>query len=594
MRYLKPTKQRSNNNPIIGFDIETYGPKNKFLCGSFWALGFNEFFTDKKNMIEYLCQKKFRNSYVVSTNLLFDFFGLFDKSEEIKAFNLCMRGSELITARCFIDNSGKLHLRRPDLHAGRINFIDTLSFARLSVEKLGKIIKLDKLPKPKCFGRKPENDMEWDELRAYNLRDSEISCRFMEFLRHGFDALGASFKPTIASTSMSLFKNKYLFGVQALAPENILLDMFKGYYGGRTEVFSRGFIEYYNYYDFNSLYPASMINDFPDTNTLWSAKKDTCSFIDNFEGMSLVSITAPFMKYPLLPVRVDKKLYFPYGKFNGWYTHVELRKAVEEGYKINKVFKSYYYRDTFRPFDGFINELYALRKKYKANNDIMEVVVKLCMNSLYGKFGQKFEEKTVIQPFNMMIDEIEALEDFERIKDFIRFKEKGKPANFCFPIWAAYVTSYARIKLFDSFKVLSPAYCDTDSVITKKSIDTSNEIGEFKKEYFIKKGILVKPKFYIISGDGFEISKVKGVPVRFVWNDFVNLLSGKPVNYSKFVRVKEALRRDLEINEVIDICKKVSVDDDKRVWPGKFDGSFQDSLPVNISSISAYNRRIHK
>ncbi len=47
-------------------------------------------------------------------------------------------------------------------------------------------------------------------MDIYNLKDSEISYKFMRFLFDSFEELGASPKMTIASTSMSLFKNKFL------------------------------------------------------------------------------------------------------------------------------------------------------------------------------------------------------------------------------------------------------------------------------------------------------------------------------------------------------------------------------------------------
>ena len=47
---------------------------------------------------------------------------------------------------------------------------------------------------------------EGNELEKYNIRDSYISFKFMEFLQNNFNKLGVNVKYTVASTSMSLFK----------------------------------------------------------------------------------------------------------------------------------------------------------------------------------------------------------------------------------------------------------------------------------------------------------------------------------------------------------------------------------------------------
>ena len=113
----------------------------------------------------------------------------------------------------------------------------------------------------------------------------------MKFLINSFEHLGATFKNTLASTSMSLFKNKYLKEVYFQPKEEILLEQFESCFGGRSEAFKRGTFENYNYYDFNSLYPSDMFeNEFPDPNSLRITYKNTNEYINNYHGISKVDI----------------------------------------------------------------------------------------------------------------------------------------------------------------------------------------------------------------------------------------------------------------------------------------------------------------
>ena len=62
-----------------------------------------------------------------------------------------------------------------------------------------------------------------------------------------------------------------------------------------------------------------------------------------------------------------------------------------------KFFEGVIHREIFKvsPFGNVIDKLFALRQKYKdENNDVMQLLVKLLMNSLYGENIRKdIEEK---------------------------------------------------------------------------------------------------------------------------------------------------------------------------------------------------------
>lgn len=589
VRLLKSTKFRAFKKQIYGFDIETYDNNKEFLMASIYKDDDNFwFFHDKRKLINFFKTKRFKNSVVAATNLGFDFHGTFYNEKESSKFKLLYRGSDILSATTHIRNKDFSHDARKRGGCS-LQFIDTMNFARMSVDKLGSILALPKLEKPLFLGTIPDTPNKWKEMREYNLRDSKISKLSLSFLFKSFHDLGATPKPTIASTAMSLFKNKYLGDKLYYRHETEhLLTEFKAYYGGRTEAFSRGHFEDYNYYDFNSLYPSVMLNEFPDPNSLRKNRKNTVDYIEAYEGISHVDVECPYMEYPLLPLRTKTKLLFPYGQFSGWYSHVELRKAMQLGYIIKKVKRTFYFKETCFPFKDYVNDLYNLRLEYKKENNPMELVVKLLLNSLYGKFAQKFKGRdNWIHSDNVTLDILEKQTSIERIGEYFRFKYDVAASAFCFPIWSLYVTAYGRLKLHEYMLKSNPIYVDTDSIITKKSFISSDKIGKLKLEMKIKEGTIVKPKFYAIHPHGSAaFVKAKGLGTRLSMYDFRKLMLDPVFTYKKFMKFKESVRRGFIPNEIQDMTKNLNLEDDKRLWESKFDfRKFQISRPLNTLEI---------
>lgn len=587
-RILQKTAFMPFGNKIYGFDVETYGQKNTFYCASIY---YNErkkwHFKDKRKLIKFLKTKRFQKAYIVASNLAFDFYALFDGEPELQQFLPIYRSSSLLSCKTYI-SSGDFSIRKNRQNDRPLIFIDTFNFARLSVKKLGRIIGIRKLRNPKFLGKIPKNQVQENYLRNYNMVDSMISKRALEFMFDSFSSLGASPKITIAATALSLFKNKYLkehmFYGHTIGQIN---KQFKAYYGGRVEAFCRGQIKDYFYYDFNSLYPAVMLNPVPNPNTIRSSMKNTLFYINNFEGIADVTVHCPEMKYPLLPYRDDTgKLLFPTGTFRGWYSNIELRKAVELGYTVIQVHENQYYKETMTLFREYVEDLYKLRLGYKADKSPMEFIVKLLLNSLYGKFAQKFQEQYELLPTSLSLEEIQKYEHIERVGAFFRVRLKEEycePAMFCFPIWSLYITAYARLKLHEYILKTSPVYVDTDSLITKEKIRDSKELGELKLEKFVEHGIIVKPKFYMVTEDGRSDVRIKGVGTRLTAMMFHDILIKSHIRYSKFMKFKESLRRRMTVNEIIEMTKELSLDDNKRTWPGAFNrDEIQDSIPIKL------------
>ena len=70
-------------------------------------------------------------------------------------------------------------------------------------------------------------------------------------------------------------------------------------------------------------------------------------------------------------------------------TSVDIQEIVKVGGRVIEFFEGVLYRENFKinPFEKVIDNLFALRQKFKAEgNDVMQLLVKLIMNALYGEF----------------------------------------------------------------------------------------------------------------------------------------------------------------------------------------------------------------
>ena len=593
---LKPLNTQLTPKRIVGFDIETHGVKNDFLMASVvYDKIDNQYKTELVEKVFYsqedLVKEFLDNTYykrdclIFATNLQFDILGAVKKTEHIRRLRPLMREGRMISAKLendgkeFVKSHGKTYTRRKFL-----NFYDTMSFANLSVSNMAKILGMAKLEKPSFLGEYPEDKADWKILKEYNLKDSYITFRFAQFLQKTFNDIGCDMKMTIPSTSMDLFRRKYLDRPIKQPRREVLDYLYKGYYGGRTEAIKRGRVENVKLYDINSLYPAAMAYyDYPDANYVYKRVGDVERQIMEYEGIADVTVKCPSMHLPYLPLR-DEKLIFPIGEFRGHYTHFELRTALKLGYKLLDTHSSVYYTRTHKPFTGFINDLYGQRLLNKKSP--LQLSYKLLMNSLYGKFGQKYDNDADIRHISsyspdefMKVwngkNEVKVINDFvynKVLKDNIR--GIGAYIN---PIYSAYITAYARTILYNSLPE-DVYYMDTDSCITKETLETGQLLGEWKLEDDIKECILVKPKMYLKD----EVAKVKGAS-RMDKPHFLQVLDGSIYEYERFVKYKEAIRRELDFNQRLTVQKSMSLEDNKREWPGLFDkDKLQTSKPLKI------------
>jgi len=343
---------------------------------------------------------------------------------------------------------------------------------------------------------------------------------------------------TFGSTSLKIYSTMFKDKFNKI--KNIdNKELRDGYFGGRCEVFNR-YIEDGFYYDVNSLYPYVMKNFKMPIGEYYITKEPRTEIY-----ISKIEFIAPTnLKIPILPIRKDKKLIFGVGKGIGVYSSIEIKKALEYGYKINYI-KTYNFKDCDYLFSGYVDFFYNVKKRSDKNSASYQIA-KLYLNSLYGKFGQhNTRDSYIINPKEDWINKNMNFELVDSSKDYLLFKKTYQYNN----IWvnipiSIFITSYARIVLFEMFEKIgfdNVYYCDTDSIITSKEISSSLELGDVKLEDHIKQGYFLFPKVYaytnnndeiVLKGKGFDNKKLR-------FEDYVNAYNNN--DYTGFSQEKDAI-----------------------------------------------------
>ena len=578
---LKPLRGKYKIFPIASYDIETATRLNIFIQGGFIdSKGIYKSFNDKDEMIEYMLSHTDSKDKIYATMNRFDFFGLFKHTKDWHKFGINMRQGLLMWKEY-----------------KHMNFYDTLSYSKASVESIGEMLKLPKLKFN--VSKNTLNMSKWKmrKLIIYNQRDCEVTREFMIGFQKVINELGGELKQTIGSCAMDLYRRKYLKGnihheyckdKTFSDGETVKEKIFRAYHGGRTEMFKRGYDEkniYYKY-DFNSLYPSVMLNKYPNPSScLYDEDINgnlSIDIIKKYEGVTECEVVVPYMYYPILPTTIRDKLCFPIGRFKDYFTNYELRIAIKNGVKVTKIYKTIAYTEKFSPFKDWVKELYALRMKYAdENNIIYKEIIKLLLNNLYGKTAMRHIDRQEYIREDERDDDDLSQEGFEFDKyNGYGIRETPIECNqtYIIPILAVYTTAYARIKLWKALKELNGIYCDTDSCFSTIKLKDSKDIGELKIEGITKGLNIVKQKHY--SEKDFKTGeikyKVKGLTLAKNEDkikqakereiQFEDSINGNDIKQMRIIGLKQSMKSKYQINQIIYITKKFDLKDNKRVW----------------------------
>ena len=246
-----------------------------------------------------------------------------------------------------------------------------------------------------------------------------------------------------------------------------------------------------------------------------------------------------------------------------WCTN-EFQKALEKGYKIAHIYEvEHFEKRSTDLFKEYIKKFMKIKletsqiepseeEEYRRKAGKLEIVLekieynpglrfiaKICLNSLWGKFGQvpKHRQNKYIDTKaefykTILDDKIESLQ-LSFLNDAIvhasyEMKDQFVKSNYNTNIYiACFTTSWARLRLYDMIEKLDQSVCymDTDSVVYIEDIKNEHifkdyiggSLGEWTDELngnYIEFWACAQAKDYgFITNDGKYKGKVKGFRV---------------------------------------------------------------------------------
>lgn len=415
-------------------------------------------------------------------------------------------------------------------HGKTLKLLDSTNYWRVPLAKIGKRIGLDKLELPDDW-----NDAELGD--EYCKRDVEILLialqKWIEWLRENeFGGLGI----TLAQQSWKAYTSSYMDEPIFIDDDSDSHELSRqAYYGGRVECMTHGIvIRNPKCLDVNSMYPKVMRDCNYPTRLHGVYKRveldELYKWLQKYAVIAHVKVDTDEAIYP---ERSSDGLLFPIGEFTTYLSTPELLHGYSKGH-IKACYCAAIY-DKANIFNKFITSFYDIRRGYLDTGDeTAGWYIKILMNSLYGKFGQKGISEEIIGDCDPSEFFTESEIDLET---GIRYRNRhlgGKIFSRCsqgesrysFPAIASHVTAYARMLLWDYMLIAGIEniyYMDTDSLHVNLTGLTNlrpylseTELGGLKLEKAPAVAVYYGPKDYEL--DGHRV--LKGVSARAIEVDF--------------------------------------------------------------------------
>ena len=287
--------------------------------------------------------------------------------------------------------------------------------------------------------------------------------------------------------------------------------------GGRTEAFK----SHVKCNEHQKIFYLDVVSLYPTVNALDDYAVGFRKYVDitvediindNFIGLVKCDVVPPKNLYkPVLPDNTEGKLLFHLNPmYEKVFASVELKKALEKGYEITKIHSATEYKrynGLMRNYVGNfikmkiensgvktqkecdeVNEYhkrlgfdFEIKPENTVKNPGLRQVAKICLNSLWGKFGQRtgmdnyafyHEYNKMVRCFvndNKIVPQTWNIIDENCVE--LRYMEDQNmtiESDYISEITAVFTTANARVRLYNMLDWLDDSqiiYCDTDSVV---------------------------------------------------------------------------------------------------------------------------------
>ena len=411
----------------------------------------------------------------------------------------------------------------------KISVVDTLNLWRVPLSELGEHVGLPKRERPPSWNDREESD-------HYCKRDVEIilhaSVSWWSFLRQ--HDLGSA-EQTIAAQAMTTYRHRHLSHKILIDDNRRALGLSReGYFGGRTDVYRLGHVPGPLYFlDVRSEYPTVMAGEeYPRwLHSIYRtvAVEELREILRERCAVAQVELETP---EPVYPYRNDGPLLFPVGRFETVLTTPELEHALKHDRIIRLGEVAVYDRAPL--FRSFVTYLYNLRREAAQRGDrVNAFTLKLLMNSLYGKFGQRsWRSETVGHTEDLtpkIWDEYDHKTErryrFRQLAGTIEMHWQEGETLHSHPAIAAHVTAHGRRYLWWLMNRAgreNVVYVDTDSLLVTadgyrrlEDLCEDDRIGYLRLELTADSAEMHGLKDYQVG----PCLRVKGVRANAEWKD---------------------------------------------------------------------------
>nr|WOL75532.1 DNA polymerase [Saccharomycopsis selenospora] len=361
---------------------------------------------------------------------------------------------------------------------------------------------------------------------------------------------------TLAGMSFNLFKANLFEGIYLYHPSrDDYFNLRSALYGGRC-VSSNGVHKNVICLDVKSLYPAAMSFYNQPYGEFYKVKKRDKDRLGVYY-VTVIPTKNPKSNFFPLKNSSNEVSYYLDGVvvYQSWYTSVDIDIGVNEGHNIMYTsFDSetgdigYEWESKGKIFLEYIqNVLYKYKLQFEQeNNKVKRQVIKIIMNSLWGKFAQKWldDEHYIKHTSEVNFDEEESYviwdTDYSLVKNKLFTEFGSKPIqNGLFTLsWSRYHMK----KIWDACveEGTECLYSDTDSIfVSKEDFNTNAEFilnSEVKKvigddigqlEIEAELDILFcagKKQYYGYNSDMVTKKRFKGIPSKYIVPEMYSFL----------------------------------------------------------------------
>lgn len=254
--------------------------------------------------------------------------------------------------------------------------------------------------------------MDAGYIERYNDAELTALVKICELLRESVESAGLVLSrwDGAGAVAAAIYKKHGIKQHISELPEYVELAARHAYFGGRIECLQFGYSRERIYqYDVNSAYPAAMIN----LPSLGAGEWVSMPWVNPMPGVIALahvewSVTDEIGPFPFR--YADGTIHYPRAGA-GWYHAPEVIAALEHATGIVNVLTVYEWvpASDEKPF-AFVGEYFDRRKKLIAGEidgpPGLEKVIKLGLNSLYGKLAQNAgynPERGIIPPYHSIV-----------------------------------------------------------------------------------------------------------------------------------------------------------------------------------------------